>query len=79
MKVKELFEDKEDYKKQVKQMNDSELEDECKSKIYLDALNKTFNPHTNLHVSICQQECERRGKKSIYDKALKRAQEGVEK
>ena len=63
---------KADYLAKVAAMNDDQLRQECESEIWLSAYANN-NPRSDYHwhVDACYDECEKRGKGSIYEKAYK--------
>lgn len=66
---------KAEYLARIAAMNDVELEEECKSKIWLSAY-ASNNPRSDYHwhCDACYDEAKRRDESaSIYDRAFKRA------
>jgi len=63
---------KSEYLVRLSNMNDNELFEECKRKIWLSAY-ASNNPRSDYHwhCTACYDECLRREKVNIYDKAYK--------
>ena len=70
---------KTDYLNKITKMTDKELEDEGERMIWLSAF-ASNNPHSDFHwqVDAIYDECEKRGKINIYQRAFTRARKSCE-
>lgn len=69
---------KTEYLKKMTLMTDEELAEECKSKIWLSAYaSNNHRSDYHWHCDCCYDECKRREKDYIYDKAHKSVSSGI--